>query len=181
MPTCNRSIQTGAMMTKHAVHASAAHLAGGLLLGYLDLSQADNPIDPGKITTGYYAGLQLDGKILDFKYLNLKLNLSFLYNSTQKYAADQRVNNVWTQTEVKLLARIPLGKRLGIRLAVNNYRIRGEQRNSGDISSINSFRQDSSSGYSAGLDVAVDRSASIGFDWSAGNREGGRVYFRRLF
>ncbi len=159
----------------------SSHLSGGLLLGYLDLSQADNPLDVGKFTTGYYAGMQLDGKIIQAKYLSLKLNLSFLYNSTQKYGSDQRVNNVWTQSEAKLLARIPLGQRIGIRLAVNGYRIRGEQRNSGTVSSLTNFREDTSTGYSAGIDVAVDRSASIGFDWSAGNREGGRIYFRRRF
>jgi len=159
----------------------SSYLSGGLLLGYLDLSQADNPVDVGQLTTGYYAGMQLDGKIIETKYLSVKLNLSFIYNSTQKYGADQRVNNVWTQSEAKLLARIPLGQRIGIRLAANNYRIRGEQRNSGSVSSINNFRQDTSTGYSAGIDVAVDRGASIGFDWLAGNREGGRIYFRRRF
>lgn len=157
------------------------YLSGGLMLGYVDLSQADNPLDTAKITTGYYAGLQLEGQLVNSNYLNLKLNFSFLYNDTQRYASDQRTNNVWTQTEIKLLARIPLGEKFGLRLNVNNYRIRGEQRDGGSISNVSTFRQDESTGYSAGLDVVIDRSASIGFDWLAGNREGGRLYFRRLF
>ncbi len=155
--------------------------SGGLLLGYLDLSQADNPIDNGQITTGYYAGLQLNGKIIDTKFLSLKLDLSFIYNSTQKTREDQRVNNVWTQAEANLIARVPLGKRIGIQLGANTYNISGEQRNSGDISSINDFSETTRTGYSAGIDVAVDRSGSIGFDLFAGNREGGRIYFRRRF
>jgi len=159
----------------------SSYLSGGLLLGYVDLSQADNPLDTGKLTTGYYAGLQLDGKLVDTPYLNLKLNLSFLYNNTQNTENDQRVNNVWTQSEIKLLARIPLGKRLGLQLAANSYRIRGEQQNGKSVSSINRFQQDTRTGYSAGLDVVIDAGGSIGFDWLAGSREGGRIYFRRRF
>jgi len=157
------------------------YLSAGLLLGYLDLSQADNPLDTAKLSSGYYGGLQLDGQIIENRYLKLKLNLSFLYNDTQNQDASQNISNIWTQTEVKLLARIPLSDRLSLRLDLNSYQLRGEQRNSGSVSSINKFNQDQSTGYSAGLDVAVDRNASIGFDWSGGSREGGRIYFRRLF
>ncbi len=157
------------------------YLSAGLLLGYLDLSQADNPLDVAKLSSGYYGGLQLDGQIIENRYLKLKLNLSLLYNETQNQDASQNLTNVWTQIEMKLLARIPVSERLGLRLELNSYRLRGEQRNSGAISSINNFTHDQSMGYSTGLDLAVDRNASIGFDWSGGNREGGRIYFRRLF
>ncbi len=157
------------------------NLSAGLSLGYLDLSQADNPLDTAKLSSGYYGGLQLDGHIIENRYLKLKLNLSFLYNDTQNQDASQNISNVWTQMEVKLLARIPLGDRLNLRLDLNGYRLRGQQRNSGSVSSIINFSQDQTSGYSVGLDLAVDRNGSIGFDWSGGNREGGRIYFRRLF
>jgi len=157
------------------------YLSGGLSLGYLDLSQADNPLDTAKLSSGYYGGLQLEGQIIETRYLKLKLNLSFLYNDTQNQDASQKLTNVWTQTEIKLLARIPVSERLSLRLDLNSYRLRGEQRNSGSVSSIDNFTHDQSMGYSAGLDVAVDRNGSIGFDWSGGSREGGRVYFQRLF
>lgn len=158
-----------------------SYLSGGLLLGYLDLSQADNPVNAGQFSSGYYSGLQLDGMIIDADYLSLKLNLSFLYNSTQNYDGDQRINNVWMQSQATLAAKIPFGERIGIRLAANIYNISGEQRNSGPVSGVNRFSDDISTGYSAGIDVVVDRGASIGFDWLAGNREGGRIYFRRRF
>jgi len=157
------------------------HLSAGLSLGYLDLSQADNPLDTAKLSSGYYGGLQLDGRIIENRYLKLKLNLSFLYNDTQNQDASQNVTNVWTQMEIKLLARFPLGDRLSLLLDLNSYRLRGQQRNSGSVSSIDNFSQDQSAGYSAGFDLAVDHNGSIGFDWSGGSREGGRIYFRRLF
>ena len=156
-------------------------LAGGLLLGYIDLAQGDNPLDTATYSDGYYGGLQLQGRLLENDHLQLRLDLSLLYNDTQNIVGEQRVNNVWTQTEARLQARIALGQRLGLRLDLNQYRIRGEQRDSGPQTGISNFRNHDGTGYAAGLDLVVDRSASIGFDWSGGNREGGRIYFRRRF
>ncbi len=156
-------------------------LSGGLMLGYLDLSQTDNPINTAKLTTGYYGGLQLETRLIENRYLCLNLNVSIVYNDSQNQADNLNIHNIWIQTEEKLQASIPLRKQLELRLAVNSYQLRGEQRSSGSITDVSNFRQQQNIGYSIGLDVLVDADASIGFDWSGGSRTGGRLYFRRLF
>ncbi|HEB85899.1 MAG TPA: hypothetical protein ENI68_02640 [Gammaproteobacteria bacterium] len=156
-------------------------LSGGFMLGYLDLSQTDNPLDTAKLTSGYYGGLQVETRLIENRYLRLGLNLSILYNDSQHQASNLSVNNIWIQTEEKLLARIPLSEQLGLRLALNDYQLRGEQRSRGSATNVSNFRQDQSIGYSFGFDVLVDPGASVGFDWSGGSRKGGRLYFRRLF
>ncbi|VAX12475.1 hypothetical protein MNBD_GAMMA24-1835 [hydrothermal vent metagenome] len=156
-------------------------LSGGIMLGYLDLGQSNNPLDAAKLSSGYYGGLQLETQLVERRYLHLKLNLSVLYNDSQNQAGTPSINNIWIQTEEKLQARIPLREQLALRLALNSYQLRGEQRSSGSVTDVSNFRQDQNIGYSIGLDVLVDPDASIGFDWSGGNRRGGRLYFRRLF
>lgn len=156
-------------------------LSGGLMLGYLDLSQADNPVDTAKLGSGYYGGLHFDIKFIENHHLHLKLKLSLLYNNSQNQTANLHIENLWIQTEENLLAKIPLNKQLTFRLGLNRYQLRGEQRSHGSLTSVSNFHQDQSIGYSVGLDVLVDYDASIGFDWSGGSRQGGRLYFRRLF
>lgn len=156
-------------------------LSGGFMLGYLDLSQTGNPLDTAKLTSGYYGGLQIETRLIESRYLHLGLNLSLLYNDSQNQASNLSINTIWVQTEEKLLARIPLREKLGLRLTLNDYQLRGEQRSSGSITDVSNFRQDQSIGYSIGIDVITDPGASIGFDWSGGSRKGGRLYFRRLF
>ncbi len=156
-------------------------LSGGLVLGYQELSQAGNPLATAKLSGGYYGGLHLDMSLIDRRYLHLKLNLSLLYNDSQNQASNLSIDNIWIQTEENLRAQIPLSEQLNLRLTLNNYQLRGEQRSSGSLTDVSNFRQDQSLGYSIGLDVLVDYNASVGFDWSGGSRKGGRIYFRRLF
>lgn len=151
------------------------------MLGYLDLSQSDNPLDAAKLGSGYYGGLQLETQLIERRYLRLKLNLSVFYNDSQNQAGTLNINNIWIQTEEKLQAHIPLREQLALRLALDSYQLRGEQRSSGSLTDVRNFRQDQNLGYSIGFDVLVDPDASIGFDWSGGSRKGGRLYFRRLF
>ena len=63
----------------------APYLSGGIKAGYLDISQASHPLEPGKVTTGHYLGIHFHSTPINLELLRLHLNLQYIYLSTHLY------------------------------------------------------------------------------------------------
>ena len=157
------------------------YIHGGLKAGYLDISQANNPISTSRITEGQYFGITLGSTIIDLEWFSLNSGLGYSYNSTEKQETSQSVELRWNQTVLNVQTTFHFIPRLSLTLGGKLIWIDGEERATGTITQIRSFEQNKIEGYYARIDLATDRTGSIGVSWEGGTQEGVSVYFRRQF
>ena len=161
--------------------ALASRLKGGLRIGYLDLSQPDNPIPAAQVTTGYYAGLNLSILLLTTDTFETTFDLDYSYRNSRGTQNSQTAEFVWYQSEAGLNLSWQFLQQTYLTLGGHYHVTDGEQRLSGTLTQTTVFEQDQHSGYQAGLAYQVDRSGTIGASWLGGNRDGVRIYFNRVF
>ncbi|HID48362.1 MAG TPA: hypothetical protein EYP40_01910 [Chromatiales bacterium] len=164
----------------------ASRLRGGLHLAYLDLTQPDNPLAAGQVTTGWGLGLSLDGLLLDGKRVQLLARLSFDYQSTRGETRDPagnlQISDIsWGQTVGALDLVIRPTASLDILGGAEYVAIHGTQGNRGPVNTTWTFRNDLSAGYYGGLRLNLGVSGAIRITGYGGGRTGGRLTFSRQF
>lgn len=158
-----------------------SYLSAGINAGYLDISQATNPIDEGKVTTGHYLGLFFHALPLNQEYVQLHFNLQYTYNAADTAANTQTVEYRWhntllsTQLDIKLLHRLKL--LIGGKLSW----IDGEERSTGTTTQVLSFNEKQNGGYYAGFNLATDASGHVSLIWESGLQKGVHLIFSRRF
>jgi len=154
---------------------------GGLELGYIDMSQIDNPLASAQFSSGQYFGILLRFLPIDYPFASLTLNLNYRYNNTEAKSTNQNSEFAWHETlffsEVELR---PFDK-ISLVLAAEYQDLAGEQRDSGNISQITHFSASKHLGYRFGINFKPDPTADIGIERLTGYRNGGRIYFKRRF
>ena len=157
------------------------YIHGGLKAGYLDITQANNPISTARITEGQYFGITIGSTIIDLEWFNLSSGLSYSYNSTERQETSQSIELRWNQTVLDIQSSFHLIPRLSLTLGGKLTWIEGEERATGTITQVRSFEQNKIEGYYARIDLATDRTGSIGVSWEGGTQDGVSIYFRRQF
>ena len=156
------------------------HLYSGLRLGYVDISQNDNPAVAGLDVSGNSLGIRLGAFLMHNDAIDLILQGDYDYLRTNGEEEDQEVDFDWTQTNIQLAATLKLG---WVRLFGSRYRynIDGDQKLRGTINSTTRFDQAKNTGTSVGIEFQVDPTGYIGIHTESGAREGTVLTFVREF
>ena len=161
--------------------ALSEYLNGGLKAGYLDITQANNPISTARITTGHYLGIHLNGIPISNEWFMLTMGIGYTYNKAEKQDTNQSIEMIWHQTVLNVQTAFQLMPRLTFTIGGKLGWVDGEERATGTITQVRSFEQNKIEGYYAGINFATDITGSIGVSWEGGTQEGISVYFRRQF
>ncbi|MDH5572785.1 MAG: hypothetical protein OEY89_13550 [Gammaproteobacteria bacterium] len=157
------------------------YLNGGLKAGYLDVTQANNPLSTARITEGHYFGIHLNSIPVNIEWFRLLIGIGYTYNNTDKQEPGQNIEMIWHQTVLNAQATFQLIPRLSFTLGAKLTWIDGEERATGTLTQIRTFEQNKLQGHYASIDLATDDTGSIGVSWEGGTHEGLSVYFRRQF
>ena len=156
-------------------------LKGGLRLGYLDLSQASNPLPSAQNSTGYSLGFDIHALLVEQRMLHLGLAFAYDYQSTQGSSADQTSDFVWHTGLVGIDMILAPAAQFSVLAGTSLTYLDGEQRVSGNLNQIIPFNEDETIGYYAGLNLRTDATGSIGLKWHGGTMQGVEFVFRREF
>lgn len=156
-------------------------LKGGLRLGYIDLSQASNPLPSAQNSTGYSLGFDIHALLLEQRILHLGLAFAYDYQSTQGNSPDQTSDFVWHTGMMGIDMILAPEAQFSVLAGASLTYLDGEQRISGNLNRILPFNEDEPIGYYAGLDLKTDATGSIGFKWHGGTMQGVEFVFRRSF
>jgi hypothetical protein len=153
---------------------------GGLRLGYVGVSQPDNPDLAGFDLNGNSLGLRLGAFLIRNARIDLFIqgDIDYLYTDAEEGA--QKAELDWTEVNLQIGARLKLGL---FRFSAAGYRnnIDGEQTLHGDVNATTRFHQTEQTGVSAGVEFQVDPTGFIGIHTESGARDGTRLTFIREF
>jgi hypothetical protein len=155
-------------------------LYGGLRLGYVDVSQTDNPAVAGLGIDGHSLGMQLGVFLMRNKYVDISVQGDYDYLQASGGEDDQKVDFDWVETNIQFGATLKLGL---FRLSGTAYRysIDGDQKLYSPVNTTTRFSQTERSGTSAGIAFQVDSTGYIGVHAERGARDGVRLLFTREF
>ncbi len=157
------------------------YFQGGLEVGYVEMSQINNPVSSAQFTSGQYAGLLLRFLPLDEPNFSLLLNLNYRYSRTDGATTTQNSQFTWHETVFSSEIQLHPIEQVSLLLAIDYRLLSGEQRDSGAITQIRPFSENQQEGYRFGLNFMPYRTGIIGVEWFSGFRDGGRLYFKRKF
>lgn len=154
---------------------------GGLEIGYFEMTQINNNLPSARFTFGEYVGVNLRYFLVDNDTLSLNLNLNYRYSSSTKKLLDQQTNFVWHKGGLLAEIQLHISDKSSILLASEYQLIDGEQRDSGNITQINEFKENQRLGYRLGLNFTPSKNGYISLELLAGISNGGRINFTRKF
>lgn len=154
---------------------------GGLKLGYVDVSQSDNPLEAAQTTSGYYLGIVLRTIAWQADAFQTDFNLEYAYYSTDGSQDTQNVDMNWHQFDFSLMGRYRLPAGLRLNGGVSYVLIDGEQRPSGPVSTNTDFDEDQKPSVHLGLSKEIEPDSHIGFEGFVGQRDGWLLSFQRWF
>jgi len=155
---------------------------GGLEVGYTELSQADNPMPSAQFTSGEYIGLLFRYAAVQQSALSLNLHIKYRYNRTEGKSTLQNSQFAWHETTFSSELVFHSSKNLNLILAADYLQMGGEQRDSGNITQLTTFKNvQEKASYRAGIEFIPYRTGVIGIEWSSGIRDATKLYFKRKF
>lgn len=154
---------------------------GGLEVGYLEMTQADNPLASAQYTSGEYAGLLLRFIPLVTDKLSLSLNLNYRYSQTRGSSTDQETQFAWNSAMFNTELEYQLTNQVGVLVAAEFQSLNGEQRDSGIVSKITEFTESRQQSTRFGVNFFSSRTGVIRIEKITGFRNGTRLYFVRKF
>ncbi|GMR16030.1 MAG: hypothetical protein BMS9Abin31_0331 [Gammaproteobacteria bacterium] len=157
------------------------YFQGGLEVGYIEMSQINNPVLSSQFTSGQYAGLLLRFLPVDKPNLSVLLNLNYRYTRTKGATTTQTTQFAWHETVFSSEIQFHPVEQISLFLAAEYQLLNGEQRDSSTITKISLFSENKQEGYRIGLNFMPYRTGIIGVEWFSGFRDGGRLYFKRIF
>ena len=159
-------------MTASWVQPMSPSLRGGLNLTYLDTSQATHPQAVGLNTAGDGLGIDLAMQLLNIAHFELGLRFAYDYARTGYKLDGQQIENTWTTTTLGLDAVLSLGKTLRLLAGTAWVSVEGEERLSGDVNQLTTFKEETSTAYYAGLSIRIDSRDHIDLRWTGGYQNG---------
>lgn len=154
---------------------------GGLEVGYLEMTQADNPLPSAQYTSGEYAGLLLRFIPLVTDKLSLRLNLNYRYNQTRGSSTDQETQFAWNTALFNTELEYQLTNQVGLLVAAEFQSLNGEQRDSGIVSKIAEFTESRQQSTRFGVNFFSSRNGVIRIEKITGFNNGTRLNFLRKF
>lgn len=153
----------------------------GLIAGWTDLTQTNNPVSAGRELEGYHAGVSLDFDLLRFERVTVFVQGAFLYQRVDDDTSTQRIVIAWREPSAQLGAAANLGGGLSVYGGVRYGRIDGEQRSSGTLNETREIEESERGGAVAGLELRVEGDGYIGFSAASGTDQTFALYFGRRF
>jgi hypothetical protein len=143
--------------------------------------QVNNTQRSAKFTIGEYAGILFRFLPVNKPLYAINLDLNYRYNRTKGKSSIQETKYIWQ--EVLFVSAIQFQATQNIKLSLGaEYQILdGIKRDSGSDTQINTFNTTQKQGLRYGLHYSLRRTEVIGFEWLAGYKNGGRLYFSRQF
>lgn len=158
----------------------APWLAGGLSLGYLEVTRADDTLLAGRELGGYFAGVQLVATVLERGPFRLTADVDYRYHDADDRTGDRRIEMQWHSAGAGLGLRTRIAPGLALNTRARYGLVDGEQLVSGEQSGTHTFEDERAHTYVFGLEAAV-QGGTIAVDWREGQSEGIGLYFRRAF
>ena len=103
------------------------YFQGGLELGYVDMSQIDNPLASAQFSSGQYFGILLRFLPLDYPLASLTLNLNYRYNNTEAKSTNQNSEFAWHETLIFSEVEFRPFDKISLVLAAEYQDLAGEQ------------------------------------------------------
>jgi len=153
----------------------------GLELGSTEMSQTDNNITSAQYTSGEYAGLLLRFVPIHTAAFGITFNLNYRHNRTEGESTDQLTEFTWNETLLEGQVHFQPIKYIRIFWAADYQLLSGEQRDTGTITNITSFKESEEHGYRYGINFITNRTGTIGIEQFTGFSSGTRLYFSRKF
>ncbi len=169
--------QLGINWYEHFSH----YFHAGLEVGYIEMTQANNPVISAQYTSGQFAGLLLRFTPVKKTNFSLLLDLNYRYNRTEGNSNSQQTQFSWDETTLSAEFQYRPGNTVGLYAAAEYLKLSGEQRDSGTITQLQDFSEKEQQGYRFGLQLVPYQGGIIGLERFSGYRNGGRIYFRRQF
>jgi len=157
------------------------YFQAGLEVGYIEMSQLNNPVSSAQFTSGQYAGLLLRFLPVTTSSLSLILNLDYRYNRTEGVNSGQNSQFAWHETVFSSEIQFHPVELVSFFVAAEYQLVNGEQRDSGDINQIKPFSEAQQEGYRYGLDLTANRTGIIRLEGFSGFKDGVSLYFKRKF
>lgn len=154
---------------------------GALNLTYLDTSQASHPQAVGLNTAGDGLGIDLQIELLNVSRFQVGLRFAYDYARTENSLEGQQIENTWSTTSLGLDAELRLGKHMHFLAGTSLVSVDGEEHLSGDINRVTPFKEETSTGYYAGLNIRTDKRGHIGLRWYGGYQTGLFLNFTRQY
>lgn len=159
----------------------APRLEGAVMLGYLDISQNQHPLDAGRISSGGYAGLSLRYLFISTASFRLETELSYRYAETDHQVGSQDVEWRWHDRRLGFHGKWQVSEHFAFSAGVTGISISGNERLSGTVTQTTQFEtQDSTFGH-LGAFIGLDQPGQIGIEITTGSLRGGRLVFQRSF
>lgn len=157
------------------------HFVGGMHIGYMEGTQADNPIPAARVMTGKWLDLDFQYFVFDKPTVGLMLSLNYRYaeiNGTQ----DTQIAS-WRWHRGTLGTTLRLGPTQGIYLilGLTDQAISGEEVLTGPTIQVEKFKANQHVGTHLGLNLSLDHTGRISIEMQSGAERGGRVTFGRWF
>lgn len=156
-------------------------IRGDLNLSYLDTSQGAHPQAVGLDAAGDALGIDLVFALVDEPRFELGLRFAYDYARTENRLDGQQIETNWSTTALGLDAVLGLGKTIRFLAGTGLVSVDGEERLSGDINQVTSFKEETSTGYYAGLRIRTDKRGHIGLRWTGGYQTGLFLKFSRRY
>ena len=153
----------------------------GLEVGYVDMSQIDNPLVSAQFSSGQFAGIRLRFLPYNQAHISVSLNLNYRYSKTKADGLSQESEFAWHETLFSTEMELKPSNKVSLIVSAEYQDLAGEQRDSGNVSELTQFSNSKQQGYQVALNYKPYVNADIGIESFSGYRRGGGVYFRRKF
>ena len=156
------------------------YVQGGLTLGWLQLSQDDNPTMQGVSPWGGFLGVALRSDPVDSHRTRVRAQAEYAYHVLDDDSETQDTELEWHQATLELAGTLKFSQ-LHLTLGGRSRWIDGEETASGTITQNRSLKQDTEASGYIGLDLIVQETSRLGIYGETGAREGFTLSFGRRF
>lgn len=157
----------------------SSYFHAGIELGYIDVTQYENPLPSGQYTSGEYAGLLFRFFPIEKDFVSLIVNLNYRYHQTRGSSTNQKTELIWSEAALSSELHLHMIENLSLFVAAEYHILDGKQHDTGNINQTSSFDSQNQQGYRAGVDFAIRRNEHIQIEWQTGFRNGFQIHFIR--
>ncbi len=152
-----------------------------MTLGRHNLDHENNSDALGYSPAGYHVGLGLSASTATRKRFQAGADLSYSYYDSNQYLNGDRIDLNWSQSEARLWLAMQLTSRLKAYGCAIAFRLNGEQKKTGAITTETQLDNRDNAGQCGGLSWETEDNGVIGIEANGGATRGGKIYFGRRF
>ncbi len=158
-----------------------ASFLGGMHIGYMEGTQADNPVPAARVMTGKWLDLDFQYAALDKSVLGLIFSLNYRYAELNGAQDLQMASWRWHTGTVGTTLRLGPSQGVFFTLGLTYQALNGEEVLTGPLTQVEKYKGNQHLGRHLGLHLALDHTGRISIEMRSGSERGGRVTFGRWF